>query len=739
MMTAGEPSPSAAEAALHAWLSLEPHQVTQASEPAISRDDVRQISGGGEGGGATVAETGPYSLLYPEADQGKGVKNLTENSVHRMLGLVYREATAGYFSDLRSVNRSEDATHSGEREGSSNQSVSAYNFTSSKDLSSLLSEDAMDNATSSDGDGARSHIIGVLMGSASPTIDQDESTASKNSSSMIKEALSFTLEAGEETLGSPQDQGLQRLMGGSDWPYLSALTHNLSYHHPSVSANLANVTHGREPLFADYPPHLLDFAVFCCVLFIVLGVPGNLITIIALVKCKKVHNATAVFIINLTLSDLMFGVFNLPLAASLFGHRAWVHTGFLCLLFPILRYGLVAVSVFTVLAITINRYVMIAHPRLYHRLYTRTWLAIMVVATWIGAFGALVPTLLEFWGTFGLDPAIGSCTILPDRDGNSPKEFLFVFAFVLPCVAICVCYARIFCIVHRADKKSHSHSQHFLKVNGKRHKNVASPCTADPPTLQTLHATPLHDRLQLETLVKLSTSSNSVKVEIVEPQEESQKNEESSLDGNGRGGCGSKEGTRTPSPETTPAGMTTDASSLLKTEANGFSGHSSNEGVGASSAACSPIRISPPTAPESPASVKSDRKISTNIERRPSTISGRGGTFSHLRGTFRRTRAGSFIARQPTLSAKDRRLLKMILVIFLSFVACYLPITLVKTFSKDDNPVLNILGLLLIYLTTCINPIIYVVMSSEYRQAYVSLLTCKRDHDPANRSVTKIS
>ncbi|KAG7154007.1 G-protein coupled receptor moody-like 4 [Homarus americanus] len=454
----------------------------------------------------------------------------------------------------------------------------------------------------------------------------------------------------------------------------------------------------------------------------------------------KVHNATAVFIINLTLSDLMFGVFNLPLAASLFVHRAWVHTWFLCLLFPILRYGLVAVSVFTVLAITINRYVMIAHPRLYHRLYTRTWLAIMVVSTWIGAFGALVPTLLEFWGTFGLDPAIGSCTILPDSDGNSPKEFLFVFAFVLPCVAICVCYARIFSIVHRADKKSHSHGQRFLKVNGKRQKPVASPC-ADPPTLQTLHATPLHDRLQLETLVKLSTSSNSVKVEIVEPGEETQKQQkEREVDANGEGGeRDKKDGTRTPSPDTTPGDVTTDASSLLKTEANGFSGHNSDEGVGVSAAACSPIRICPPSAPDSPASEKSETKITRAIERRPSTISGKGGTFSQLRGTFRRTRAGSFIARQPTLSAKDRRLLKMILVIFMSFVACYLPITLVKTFSKDDNPILNIFGLLLIYMTTCINPIIYVVMSSEYRQAYVSLLTCKRDFDPTNRSITKIS
>jgi hypothetical protein len=81
--------------------------------------------------------------------------------------------------------------------------------------------------------------------------------------------------------------------------------------------------------------------------------------------CSQVRNATAVFIINLSVSDLMFCCFNLPLAASTFWQRAWRHGKLLCQLFPLTRYGLVAVSLFTVLAITINRYVMIGHPRLY--------------------------------------------------------------------------------------------------------------------------------------------------------------------------------------------------------------------------------------------------------------------------------------------------------------------------------------------------------------------------------------
>ena len=35
-----------------------------------------------------------------------------------------------------------------------------------------------------------------------------------------------------------------------------------------------------------------------------------------------------------------------------------------------------------------------------------------------------------------------------------------------------------------------------------------------------------------------------------------------------------------------------------------------------------------------------------------------------------------------------------------------------------------LMGYILIYLSTCTNPIIYVLMSTEYRQAYCNLLTC---------------
>lgn len=69
---------------------------------------------------------------------------------------------------------------------------------------------------------------------------------------------------------------------------------------------------------------------------------------------------------------------------------------------------------------------------------------------------------------------------------------------------------------------------------------------------------------------------------------------------------------------------------------------------------------------------------------------------------------------------------KMVLAIFLSFLACYLPITIIKVVDKNVNwPGLHIFGYIMIYLSSCINPIIYVIMNKQYRQAYKTVLLCK--------------
>lgn len=320
-------------------------------------------------------------------------------------------------------------------------------------------------------------------------------------------------------------------------------------------------TEPTDNVLETYPTLLLYFASFCCVIFITIGVPGNLLTILALTKAKKLHNATTAFIVNLSIADLLFCTFNLPLAVSTFLHRGWVHGDWLCGLFPFFRYSNVAVSLFSVLAITINRYVMIAHKDMYTTFYRPCTIGAMIACIWSVSFGMLVPTLLGIWGRFGFDPHVGSCSILP-LNGRTPKTFLFVTAFALPCVVIILCYLRIFWVAHRTQRR--------LRSQKGRH----------------------HQRDQGE--------------------------------------------------------------------------------------------------------------------------------------------------------ARDMRLVKMIVVIFFSFIACYLPVTIVKVFGKEETlPVTHICGYILIYLSACTNPIIYVLMSTEYRRAYRNLFICgtggrePADMAPHNRTTSQ--
>lgn len=74
----------------------------------------------------------------------------------------------------------------------------------------------------------------------------------------------------------------------------------------------------------------------------------------------------------------------------------------------------------------------------------------------------------------------------------------------------------------------------------------------------------------------------------------------------------------------------------------------------------------------------------------------------------------------------EMKITKMVLVIFICFVVCYLPITIIKVCDQEVNHApLHVLSYLLIYLSSCVNPVVYVTMNRQYRVAYLDTLKCK--------------
>ncbi|XP_060662053.1 LOW QUALITY PROTEIN: G-protein coupled receptor moody-like, partial [Drosophila nasuta] len=328
-------------------------------------------------------------------------------------------------------------------------------------------------------------------------------------------------------------------------------------------------------------------------------------------------NVAAAFIISLCIADLLFCALVLPFQGLRFVQGTWRHGAVLCRLIPFIQYGNIGVSLLCIAMITINRYVMITHHGCYARIYKRHWIAVMIAACWLISYGMQLPTLLGAWGRFGYDDRLQTCSIMSDDHGHSSKTTLFITAFVIPCLVIIACYAKIFWVVHKSEQRL------------KRHANKQN---SIPNNLR-----------PVATATSLPTGGNAG-----DSQTQSQ----------------------------TAAG------------AGGL--------------------------PASRVSSDSSSSYSTDV---PEAAIATGG-------------------KQPAIRVKDQRevrakrnewrINKMVLAIFLSFVICYLPITIVKVADKDvDHPSWHIFSYIMLYLSACINPIIYVIMNKQYRKAYKTVVLCQ--------------
>ncbi|XP_076314320.1 G-protein coupled receptor moody-like [Tachypleus tridentatus] len=203
---------------------------------------------------------------------------------------------------------------------------------------------------------------------------------------------------------------------------------------------------------------VLYFATCLIIFFGIVGLCGNLLTIVALVKSSQIRGSTtAAFIVSLSVVDFLYYIISLPFTASDYILQRWIYGDVLCVFYPFMQYFTCGLSLLSVTAISINRYVLIAHQNLYNNIYNKQGTAAIIIGYWLFAFIILFPTLIGKWGRFGYDEKIFTCTIL-EVDGRSAKSFVFGLAFFIPCVAIVICYARIFWVVRKSSRRMKMHS-----------------------------------------------------------------------------------------------------------------------------------------------------------------------------------------------------------------------------------------------------------------------------------------
>ena len=96
-----------------------------------------------------------------------------------------------------------------------------------------------------------------------------------------------------------------------------------------------------------------------------IGTSGNLFTILALVKCSKLRQkSTTKFVISLALSDLLYCALNIPYLVWMSSKEFELNVA-MCPFYGMVYYTPTTLSLITLMAIAINRYMIVCHNEIY--------------------------------------------------------------------------------------------------------------------------------------------------------------------------------------------------------------------------------------------------------------------------------------------------------------------------------------------------------------------------------------
>ncbi|WAR22046.1 OX2R-like protein [Mya arenaria] len=140
-------------------------------------------------------------------------------------------------------------------------------------------------------------------------------------------------------------------------------------------------------------------AVLNAIIFII-GVTGNILVITVILKLREMRTPTNVFLLNLSVADVLFLVVCQPAALlEFFGKDRWFLGEAMCKLVPLLENGTLHVSILTMLAVTFERYFALCHPLKQHMVCTISKTVKCLLLIWAVAVFLTVPfpvmTVLE--------------------------------------------------------------------------------------------------------------------------------------------------------------------------------------------------------------------------------------------------------------------------------------------------------------------------------------------------------
>lgn len=168
-------------------------------------------------------------------------------------------------------------------------------------------------------------------------------------------------------------EGTHSGLTGSTQPSLLERQTDGHIYEVAVQTNSTN----RSSQFADvallqtFKPLIIPFYI----LVVVVGVFGNYLLLYVICRTRKMHNVTNFFIGNLAFSDMLMCVTCVPFTlAYAFNPHGWVFGRTMCYLVFLIQPVTVYVSVFTLTAIAVDRWVLLVAYEIFFRSKLNIWI-----------------------------------------------------------------------------------------------------------------------------------------------------------------------------------------------------------------------------------------------------------------------------------------------------------------------------------------------------------------------------
>ncbi|KAI0228157.1 Neuropeptide CCHamide-1 receptor, partial [Lamellibrachia satsuma] len=181
----------------------------------------------------------------------------------------------------------------------------------------------------------------------------------------------------------------------------------------------------------------------------VVGVLGNGALIFIVARNASLHNVPNILIVNLACGDLLLILVSVPFTATIYTLVEWPYGEPMCRVNEFLQCMSLGVSVFTLIALSLDRYVAIAHPLSRRKTSPVCRTASLAVAIWLLSVLLAIPVAVvshvEYYPDGPAGERVGICVRQPHTWGETYRRwqaiFNFVVFFALPMLIICAFYA----------------------------------------------------------------------------------------------------------------------------------------------------------------------------------------------------------------------------------------------------------------------------------------------------------